>query len=693
MPKGSTQEKLDKVLNARPWLKDENHQLNTLVQLVQDTLAAGTRDPDPEDLLQRLDAQAQAEDKTLEAAFSRFDHSKKGQLSRKDVEHMSKYLGFPHAKADIDKLMDAIDKDKSGKVKKNEFFDYVRKMGGTEKLFEERRRRITEAGGFSEGDPEEAKLAIKEAGIDEEAQAYWRLVVSPTEFQEAGKLTSCQKKAVALIRKLAKTNHERDLPKVQKRITGLRDDRGQPFKEEHLWMTLAWIRELAPVIVHVNMDKMLQFMEKDSHYRNQFETASSGGLLKPAVREKWERDLFGGAYDKATGFERPKYGVLNVMNDYRGVVKCKQYGDSYVILKDARLRCTFSPEDSANLKSERLAVLDFYAHVLNEYSDDELRETLKVANSAEAAVLGDSDRVGNMKYKEAQIHGEVCFAKHVDRLVVNEKHKIHKEMGERIERMCKKHGWNWGWRDAERKRMKEQSCAAMEPKTFEERLKLLQESDVVVEEGFCKVGCGRRVQPGVTRANRPFDTCCKGCVMGFGHDLLCGKVDPSKVGPGLCKHGCGRKVAPGRDPAGRPLDTCCKACAEGARRGEVGVHDETCGQAVSSFAPSDRGAQERPVCRTPGCSRLVAPGKQASGRPWANCCRGCATGGEHSATCLEEYPQGSPNADGSTSGSEFVVPPVTSSRCTPVAPEAADLRPAPEAAAADRPVKECCSVS
>ena len=106
------------------------------------------------------------------------------------------------------------------------------------------------------------------------------------------------------------------------------------------------------------------------------------------------------------GVDRCKYGVLNAMNDHRGVVKCEQYGDSYLVLKDVRLRCTFSPEDSANLKADRssarargtevgsgLAVLDFYGHVcldmpefiriqsrdasfrLSEYSDAELKET------------------------------------------------------------------------------------------------------------------------------------------------------------------------------------------------------------------------------------------------------------------------------------------------------------------------------
>ena len=37
------------------------------------------------------------------------------------------------------------------------------------------------------------------------------------------------------------------------------------------------------------------------------------------------------------GHDRCKYGVLNAMNDHRGVVKCAQYGDSYFVLKDVPL--------------------------------------------------------------------------------------------------------------------------------------------------------------------------------------------------------------------------------------------------------------------------------------------------------------------------------------------------------------------
>ncbi|CAE8599665.1 unnamed protein product, partial [Polarella glacialis] len=227
----------------------------------------------------------------------------------------------------------------------------------------------------------------------------------------AARLVDCQKSALRHIRTLAKNNHEQALPKLQRRVQTL------GFTDSDLWMTLAWVRELAPIIVHINLSTMMPFMESDTHYRNQFETASSGGLLKPEVRTKWERDLFGGTYDGSRGFDRCKYGVLNAMNDHRGVVKCHQYGDSYLVLRDVRLRTTFSPEDSANLKAERLAVLDYYGHVLAEYSDEELRETVGVANSPDAAVLGDSSKVAAMKYKEGQIHGEVCWAKHVERLV------------------------------------------------------------------------------------------------------------------------------------------------------------------------------------------------------------------------------------------------------------------------------------
>jgi len=460
--KPTINERIQAILRDNPGLDKPIHQYHEELKAVQADIEGNVGDP--EDKLDRLEVLLDQEEKTLAAAFKRFDNNKSGKLTNADVKHMSAYLGFPSQDPDVDKLMAAIDIDQTGNINFDEFKQYVGNMGGSMKLFEERQKRTKMEGGPTDATSVEAlRLSLKEAGIDDDAQAYWRLVVSPSEFKEAGYLVKCQKQALTHIRKLAKRAHEEALPKVQERVLKL------GWKDEHLWMTLAWIRELAPVLLHVNLDKILYFMETDTHYRNQFETSSSGGLLKPTVRMKWEKDLFGGCYDNAKGFDRCKYGVLNVMNDHRGVLKCSQYGDSYLILKDARLRCTFSPEDSANLKAERLAVLDFYAHVLNEYSEQELVETLKVANSKDAAVLGDSSKVGSMKYKEAQIHGEVRFDKHVERLVAHPRHRS-SEIAERIKAVADKHGWNFTWMDEERERLRKEDIHRMQASTWEERL-------------------------------------------------------------------------------------------------------------------------------------------------------------------------------------------------------------------------------
>eukprot|EP00928_Gymnodinium_smaydae_P008916 TRINITY_DN13292_c0_g3_i2.p1 TRINITY_DN13292_c0_g3~~TRINITY_DN13292_c0_g3_i2.p1 ORF type:complete len:614 (+),score=131.72 TRINITY_DN13292_c0_g3_i2:46-1887(+) len=607
--------RLYELVAPRPYLNESQHHLHDSYVRAQEAIDVGG---DADDLIDRLAKEIEAEQVALKHAFKLFDNSKSNLLSKADVKNMNRYLGFPAEDSDVDELLKLVDTDKSGSISLDEFEKYVGWMGGSAQLFRQRHERIGERCGRvdsigSAADLEDLSGKLQLAGIDREAQAYWKMVVPETELQAVAELVRCQSDAVATIRRLAKMNHQKALPKLQERIASM------GFPDDQLWLTLAWIRELAPVIVHVNLDKSLAYMEKDGYYRNQFETGSSGGLLKPEIRKKWERDLFSGKYDSASGFERPKYGVQNVMNDYRGVVACKQYGDSYIILRDARLRCTFSPEDSANLKAEKLAVLDFYAHVLAEYSDAELKETLKVANSADAALLGDSERVGKMKYKEAQIHGEVNFARHVERLVA---HTRHRDAGQeaRLKALCSKYGWGFSWMDQERERMRAESMHKLGGAAWQSRLEALQEGggDIEVPEGFCKVGCGKRVSPGVTRSGKPFTTCCRGCVMGFGHDRMCGRVDAAKVGPGLCKLGCGRKVAQGRDGKGRAFTTCCRGCAKGMD------HDRTCGACAEVPAG---------MCKHL-CGRKAAPGTTPSGRPFDTCCRDCARGAGHSASCI-----------------------------------------------------------
>jgi len=504
-------------------------------------------------------------------------------------------------------------------------------MGGSFRLFEVRRQEMADKAGDSAGivsrDTSSAGHLNKTqvfdqlipAGFQKDAQMYWRLVVPFSEFEAAAYLEKCQKDAVRHIRTLAKSNHERAMPTLQRRILDL------GYTEQDLFMTLSYIRELAPILIHVNLSKMMQFFEKDTHYRNQFETNSSGGLLKPTVREKWEKDLFGDAYRGAKGFHRPKYGALNTMNDYRGVVKCAQYGDSYIVLKDVRLRSTFSPEDSANLKAERLAVLDYYAHVLQEYSNQELKETIKVAKSGDAAVVGDSAIVGKMKYKETQIHGEICLSKHVERVVAAVRHR--KKDGDRLQEITQKHGWSFSWMDKEQERMKAQEIHKVGEDAWKKRLEKLMdkvegeepEEEEPVPEGLCKKRCGRPVAPGVTDKGKPFTTCCRACALGFGHSLACGNVDPTQLGKGLCQNGCGRPVHTGSMPSGRPYVTCCRGCGTG------GKHDAYCGGEVFSNEPGK--------CQM-GCGRAVAIDPTGK-RNFVTCCRECACRtGKHGPNCV-----------------------------------------------------------
>lgn len=596
--------------SAYPYLDHDHHILNK--QWVEAKEAVEKKAEDAEDKLKRIDAELHNESCTLKAAFTRFDTTGTGVLKRDDIQQMATYLGFPDSDEDIDEFMKAMDKDGTGVINEAEFEKYVGNTGGSLKLFEQRRARIEEKGGFSEGDPEAARLALKEAGVEDDAQAYWRLVVSPTEFEEVAKLVKCQKDAVALIRRLSRKNHDDALPKLQHRIKNL------GFKESELYMSLAWIRELAPVVIHLNLDKILQFMETDTHYRNQFETGTGGGTLSTSTRSRWEKALFGGHYDDANGFDRCKYGVLNVMNDYRGVIKCAQYGDSYCIMKDVRLRCTFAPCDSSVCSAEKLAVLDYYAHVLNDYEDGELKETIRVANSKDAALVGNSENIYGYNYKEAQYHGEVRWDTHIERLVAHQRHRSNPDMANRITAVAEKYGWAFSWMDDEKQRMANEDLHKLGSEAWKERLKKLEDKtgDFVVPEGFCKVGCGRKVCPGLTRGGNPFTTCCKGCVMGFGHDLTCGKIDGSKLGVGLCKNGCGKKVAFGRDGKGRSFTTCCRGCAVG------GECSENC-QVVPEI--------EEGKCKF-GCGRNVAPGEW-KGRAFDTCCRNCARGSGHSDDC------------------------------------------------------------
>lgn len=235
---------------------------------------------------------------------------------------------------------------------------------------------------FYDSRDSEVVAALREVGILEEQQAFWASIFPQSEMRAVAACVPCQRKALAHVRANAAMNHEKALPNVRERFAEM------GYGEEQLQAVLGWIQDLAPMCIHVHIDNVGRFLETDEFYRNQFETGTSCGALDDGnvIRKGWETELFGGTYDEAKPFERCKYGALSVMNDYRGVLSAYQYGDSYLVLKDVRLRTTFAATDSGGIEGSRLAVLDKYAHVLEfnsplvqKYDDRELRELVEVA--------------------------------------------------------------------------------------------------------------------------------------------------------------------------------------------------------------------------------------------------------------------------------------------------------------------------
>lgn len=220
--------------------------------------------------------------------------------------------------------------------------------------------------------------------------------------------------------------------------------RGLGFSERNLQRTLLWIRDEAPIIIHVDLPSLLPHLVSDTHYRNQFETLTSRGNLSHESRREWEKRLFGNAYRDAEAFDRVKYGVLNVVNDPAGVRVCRCYGDSILVLShETRLRCSFSSKDSGYDDVTNLATTEYYTHILAEYDDQELQSVVEVANGVEQCAR--SDKIS--MYKEVQIHGAIRLDRDIEVLIAHSRHKVDRRLVDLIDTFSEKHACPVVWLD------------------------------------------------------------------------------------------------------------------------------------------------------------------------------------------------------------------------------------------------------
>jgi hypothetical protein len=191
--------------------------------------------------------------------------------------------------------------------------------------------------------------------------------------------------------------------------------KGIQLTEDDLKRVLRYVRNEAPIICHASMDRNLQHYIKDTNYRNLFEVSKSSC----GARVQWEDRMFNNVYHSAKAFDRVKYGVLNLANDPRGVSSCYGYGDSYFLLDNSvRLRTTFASCDTA-ADAALLATCEYYAHVLDTYTPEELKNIHLVASGKQMTASSQT----HSAYKEVQIHGEFRFNRDVKALMANPKHK------------------------------------------------------------------------------------------------------------------------------------------------------------------------------------------------------------------------------------------------------------------------------
>lgn len=211
------------------------------------------------------------------------------------------------------------------------------------------------------------------------------------------------------------------------------------YNESHLNNVINYIEHIAPINIHVNLDKTLAHLCNDTHYRNLFETTTTGGRNCLTSRTEWENVLFKGIYHDAEPFERVKYGALNITNDPAGIYCCRGYGDSFLVLKNnIKNRATFIFGDSSH-KELHLSTFKHFKSVLYFIDEALLKTVIEIANN------GEFNTQNYGMYIEVQIHGSLNLSRDVEMLMANGKHKSDLAMCGLLEQFSAQHGCPYSW--------------------------------------------------------------------------------------------------------------------------------------------------------------------------------------------------------------------------------------------------------
>lgn len=234
---------------------------------------------------------------------------------------------------------------------------------------------------------------------------------------------------------------------------------------------VAKIKSHARIALHFHPDRLdpvkksvAEALLEQGVYKSQFETLLSNGSVSAypgGERDLWEKDLFGGAYQKegTTNSQRPKYGALDLMLHPDG--PAPRFGSCYFLLSPkVSYRSTYTYLDSHQNPKEKgtyTAFDDILAALLKEVfnrdfaigeknlTPQKLIDHLRVHLTKPFADPSSSGANRNLNhYIEAQVHGDIRLKEDVEILVADPSFKG-TSIGRILEQICLQYSIQLYW--------------------------------------------------------------------------------------------------------------------------------------------------------------------------------------------------------------------------------------------------------
>lgn len=171
----------------------------------------------------------------------------------------------------------------------------------------------------------------------------------------------CHAQALAFARRFAAEASSISLKRLVSRAPSM------GLTAQDIYSALEYISSSAPLVIHMP-EQTCRLLSNETHYKNGYET----GKLRGGSREPHENALYNNSYKSTSHSAKLKYGSINVFDNPAGNPLAMGYGSCYLLMKREMRDCV-------TLYYQTIATPDFFAHILEAYPDNEIRNIVHVA--------------------------------------------------------------------------------------------------------------------------------------------------------------------------------------------------------------------------------------------------------------------------------------------------------------------------